>query len=259
MVLVDDGSSDGTLYEIERYAKADSRLKPISLRSSQGAQAARNAGIRAAAGEWVAFLDSDDVWLPTSLEKRLLRLQEEQTEVVHSDCIVLRSDKNRTLFGVPPLAGSVYRDVLAAPAPMFQALIARKSAFEAIGYLDESIVSYQEWDTSIRLAKAFDRWSFVPEPTFEYDCTGADTISKDIARDARGYHQVVRKHYWAILTNLGPSGIANHYQYIASRYQAAGLKEPALRCSVYAALWPSQSRTALNQVRASLRLPWRKG
>jgi hypothetical protein len=59
-------------------------------------------------------------------------------------------------------------------------------------------------------------------PTFVYNCQGADTISKDERRAARGYKQVVKKHLLPMLFNVGPRAISRHYRAIAGHYSLAG-------------------------------------
>ena len=85
---------------------------------------------------------------------------------------------------------------------VFPGLLVTKKCFERIGQLDENIVFYQEWDTSIRLAK-YCRFGFVPEPNFFYDCRYTEAISKDSLREAKGYEQVFTKHFWSIFGLLG--------------------------------------------------------
>src|SRR5882757_6850477 len=70
VIVVDDGSKDDTAEVMRTLIAQDSRIHFIQQQTNKGAQAARNAGIHAAKGEWVAFLDSDDQWLPESLKLR---------------------------------------------------------------------------------------------------------------------------------------------------------------------------------------------
>lgn len=72
IILVDDGSSDNTVSTIEEYIKESSfsNFKLIKQKNS-GPSAARNNGIKNSTSEWIAFLDSDDKWLPDKLEKQL--------------------------------------------------------------------------------------------------------------------------------------------------------------------------------------------
>lgn len=70
IIIVDDGSSDGSVAEIDRLAKFDSRISVIR-QINGGAAAARNAGIKLSKTEYVAFLDGDDVWMPEKVERQL--------------------------------------------------------------------------------------------------------------------------------------------------------------------------------------------
>ncbi|SHO64447.1 glycosyltransferase family 2 protein [Algoriphagus zhangzhouensis] len=71
MILIDDKSTDSSLKIIEKYLAQDSRIRLIKNSKNQGAAVTRNNGIEAAQGRYIAFLDSDDLWLPTKLEKQL--------------------------------------------------------------------------------------------------------------------------------------------------------------------------------------------
>src|ERR1035438_5349058 len=71
VIVVDDGSTDGTAEALQQFiSQRGGNGKPIRyfFQSNQGQSAARNKGIAEARGEWIAFLDSDDVWLPEKLE-----------------------------------------------------------------------------------------------------------------------------------------------------------------------------------------------
>jgi teichuronic acid biosynthesis glycosyltransferase TuaG len=75
MLLVDDGSRDGSRALAEAAAAADPRLRVVGWRDNRGAAAARNAGIRAARGRFIAFLDADDLWRPEKLAVQLAALE----------------------------------------------------------------------------------------------------------------------------------------------------------------------------------------
>ncbi|MEM8948485.1 MAG: glycosyltransferase family A protein [Pseudomonadota bacterium] len=83
IILVDDGSTDDLASAIAPFAE-DQRLRLVRHQRNQGVSAARNSGVRAARGKFVAFLDSDDVWLPTKLEKQLIQIASESTPNVIS-------------------------------------------------------------------------------------------------------------------------------------------------------------------------------
>lgn len=71
LIIVDDHSTDGSINIIKKYADEDSRIIPIFLPKNVGAAAARNTGIACRRGRYLAFLDSDDIWLKQKLEIQL--------------------------------------------------------------------------------------------------------------------------------------------------------------------------------------------
>lgn len=76
LILVNDCSSDNSLKIILDLADKDKRIKVISLDKNSGPAVARNMGIKAAKGSFIAFLDADDLWLPEKLEKQLKFIEE---------------------------------------------------------------------------------------------------------------------------------------------------------------------------------------
>jgi len=222
ILAVNDGSTDDSRQTLHNLMATCGDLETQEHPHARGAQAARNTGIRAARADVIAFLDSDDEYLPHSIDLRLTAMQRDNAPVVHSECLVVRHpDPTPRPFGTPPLAGNVYDPLLAGPGPTYPALMMTRAAIESIGLLDESIVAFQEWDLAIRLAEHH-RFAYVPEPTFIYHCHAGETISKDSLRGARGYSQIVEKHSSAIARRLGGRGLATHAMRLAGMYAAAG-------------------------------------
>jgi len=223
VVCVDDCSCDGTARTLARLAAVSiGRLRVYALASSSGAQAARNYGIRASCGDIIAFLDSDDEYLPHSVDLRLAAMRRDGVNIVHSECLVVRHpDPTPRSFGTPALSGNVYARLLAEPGPTYPALMMTREAIESVGLLDESIVAYQEWDLAIRLAEHH-RFAFVPEPTFIYHCHAGETISRNALRGAKGYAQIVEKHADSIQRHLGRRGLAIHAMRLAGMFADAG-------------------------------------
>jgi glycosyltransferase involved in cell wall biosynthesis len=222
IIVVDDGSTDDTAEVMAGLQQDDGRIHFLHHRLNRGAQAARNTGIQSATGRWLAFLDSDDEWLPHRLEAGLAALQRSGTKAVHCDCFVTNGDDPaRSIEGIPPLAGNILPAILTDPGPMFQGLLTERTCLEDIGRLDETIVSYQEWDTYIRLAQ-FHTFSFIPEPLFVYHCHSGKTISQDMTRDADGYAQVVGKHHETMLRVAGKNVLKHHYLFLAQKNKNLG-------------------------------------
>lgn len=71
LIIIDDCSTDSSCDVIESFAEKDGRIKLLRNSKNLGAAESRNLGLREAKGKWIAFLDSDDLWLPNKLEKQL--------------------------------------------------------------------------------------------------------------------------------------------------------------------------------------------
>lgn len=79
LIIIDDASHDGTVEFLdEQFVRKDARIRLIGLEQNGGAAVARNTGIEAAQGRYIAFLDSDDIWLSHKLEKQLRFMQDNE-------------------------------------------------------------------------------------------------------------------------------------------------------------------------------------
>lgn len=77
MIIVDDKSRDDSVHVIKQYIEKDPRIKLITLTQNAGAARARNIALKEAQGDYIAFLDSDDLWLPTKLEEQVAFMQKD--------------------------------------------------------------------------------------------------------------------------------------------------------------------------------------
>lgn len=82
LLVLDDGSKDNTLLIIESFTKKDSRIKALPNEKNKGVSATRNRGIEHAKGDWIAFLDSDDIWEQSKLEKQVKVINEYSAEFI---------------------------------------------------------------------------------------------------------------------------------------------------------------------------------
>lgn len=111
LIVVDDGSHDNSRRIISDAAELDNRIKPMFLEKNVGSAGARNAGIREAKGRYVAFLDSDDEWLPRKLEYQLAFMNQECAPVAFTAYRRMDEDGHpRGVVTVPERIG--YRDLL---------------------------------------------------------------------------------------------------------------------------------------------------
>ena len=211
ILVVDDCSTDATYHLVESYN--DPRIRCMALDKNSGAQAARNFGIKKSKGEWIAFQDSDDEWLPGKLERQIEALSERQFDpwvVVHTNALCRGMSRTRGALELPIVEGAdVYHLLLTKPGPLFPGLIVSRLALDRINFLDENIRSYQEWDTSIRLAR-YCRFVFLRETLFIYNLDTNDSISNERAREISGYQQVIDKFKEEIIRECGKTVWENH-------------------------------------------------
>lgn len=94
LLITDDCSSDESCKIIQSYVDSDARIKLLRLNVNSGAGVARNNSIKEASGRYIAFLDSDDMWLPNKLEEQLIFMNKNNYELVYSSYNVV-DEKNR--------------------------------------------------------------------------------------------------------------------------------------------------------------------
>ncbi len=96
LLIVDDCSKDNSVVTLQMFADIDKRIKVFSLKQNVGAAAARNVALANAQGQYIAFLDSDDVWENTKLEKQLTFMKENQYAFTYSNYYVMLENGERT-------------------------------------------------------------------------------------------------------------------------------------------------------------------
>jgi glycosyltransferase involved in cell wall biosynthesis len=111
VIAVDDGSLDASWALLQAYAAADPRVRPLRVAANGGVAAARNLALAAAAGQFVAFLDSDDWWHPQKLERQLATMRNTGALVSYTAFQRVGED-GRVLSNVVPPREVRYRDML---------------------------------------------------------------------------------------------------------------------------------------------------
>ncbi|MEZ3168266.1 glycosyltransferase family A protein [Halorubrum ejinorense] len=198
LLVVDDGSTDDTPAVVEDFD--DRRIRYVRFRRNRGANVARNAGIRHADGDFLAFVDSDDRWHPEKLERqvRAMRNASDRTGVVYTG-YWLEYPSGRQ-YGPDPdrdaHEGSIHEELLKGNGrfiPTSTALV-RRACFEEVGLFDEGLPRQQDWEMWLRISQQFE-FGHDPEPlvvkSMDHDEV---SISSDEEAQIDAIEHVLEKH-----------------------------------------------------------------
>jgi len=151
VIVVDDGSTDGSVKAVRQFEG------PVKLieQDNAGPAIARNTGIEAATGEYVAFLDSDDLYLPWTLENYAAAIEREnKPTVVHGQRVDVESDSEADAIREQPLRLSSYADYYGAPIDLFisaSALCIQRAALQEVGGFVNRFINAEDCDLCMRL------------------------------------------------------------------------------------------------------------
>lgn len=181
IVLVNDGSTDDSHDVAQRYA-AEPRL--VYVRQENGGQAvAKNAGIRRATGDFIAFLDADDAWEPDKLERQMPLFDAPAVGVVYSRYSYI--DEANRPFGhvgtnpyLQPRRGQVMADLLMDNFVSFSTTVVRRTCFEKVGLMDESYRMGIDWDLWLRMSVHYE-FDYVDAPLLRYRKGHSGQMSKN--------------------------------------------------------------------------------
>lgn len=158
VIVVDDGSTDDTRSLISQYAAiARGRLR-YRWQPHHSVARARNHGTRCARGEFIAFLDSDDAWLPEKLRRQVDYLRATQAGFVHtSRTLTLTPGCARSkMLPYPQEPAQDSAHLLAATSNVAMTVMVRREVLDAVGGFDESLKTTQDLELWLRIAKCYD-------------------------------------------------------------------------------------------------------
>jgi glycosyltransferase involved in cell wall biosynthesis len=182
VIIIDDGSTDDTP-EVIRPLLADPRVRCVRT-DGLGQPRAKNLGILQANAPLVAFLDGDDEWLPTKLERQLPLFADPAVGVVYSRRTLMDAAGHDLPTPTPPLArGHVYDVMLVQNPVCFSSVVVRKSVFEAVGMFDPNLPLAIDYDLWLRVAGHF-AFDYVDKPLVRYRTGHANLSSRITERIA---------------------------------------------------------------------------
>ncbi|WP_254565640.1 glycosyltransferase family A protein [Oscillatoria sp. HE19RPO] len=224
VIAVDDGSTDNTLTVLKTID--DPRLKVFSYPNA-GVSIARNRGLAEATGDYIAFLDADDLWTPDKLELQLAALESNpQAGVAYSWVIFFNSERNTQAPGHPhDFEGNVYPALLLNNflANGSNPLVSRK-AVESVGDFDPTFPHCADWDYYLRLAA---QWPFVLVP--QHQVLYRQSVGSMTSKIESIEHQLLtmlEKQFTTIAPEeyqrLKPQSLAWIYEYCTQQYLEYG-------------------------------------
>jgi glycosyltransferase involved in cell wall biosynthesis len=194
ILVCDDGSTDGSAQAVEALAAVDKRVRWVPGAHCGFPGEVRNRGIRAARGEWIAFQDSDDLWVADKLEKQLAVAEADRgAQFIYSHAAGLRPD-GRTTRMTPfrvQRQGRVFDTLMLYSIIYAQTVVVRRSLLERVGLFDETMGLRigEDYELFLRLAAAAP-FHFVDEELVIYRVQ-ADSISADVLRGLDYFQRVL--------------------------------------------------------------------
>lgn len=166
LLVIDDGSSDDTSSVIQEYIGKDKRIRSFRLKNG-GVARARSVGIKEAKGEYVAFLDDDDYYLPHKLELQVNYLEKNPQHIFvygQADYVDSQGNYIKTVPGNPV---RTYGELIQESVIFPTTIMVRRSAFEEFGYFRSSLKTCEDYDMWLRIARKYP-FAFISEPVAKY-------------------------------------------------------------------------------------------
>lgn len=192
----------------------DDRITYIRHEENRGAPAARNTGIEASTGEFIALLDDDDAWKPTKLARQL-----ERFDAVGKGCGLVYTGRDIVQDGVvvnsdhPTTEGWIFEDLLAGNVIASETPLIRSECFDRVGGFDTSFESAQDLDMWLRIAREYKIAVVSESLAIAYRGHG-DRISEDMDRKYHGLARLLKKYR---------EDFEAHPEVLAHRYKTLGV------------------------------------
>ncbi|NJN29045.1 MAG: glycosyltransferase family 2 protein [Synechococcales cyanobacterium RM1_1_8] len=195
VIIINDGSSDG----IEEWFKQhiqDAKYRLIT-QTNQGISGARNRGVQASQGDYIAFLDADDMWAPSKLEQQVACLDHNPTTaLVHTWLAMVDVTGKATGRVLQSQAqGQVYESLLLQNDVACASVMVRRHCFEQVGEFDRDLLSMEDWDMWIRMAQHY-QFAVIPEALTFYRQVPT-SLTKDCRQMERAFDLVIEKSFQA--------------------------------------------------------------
>ena len=226
VVVIDDGSTDNTRSLLERRYGEKVRY---FYQENKGIAAARNTGIRESSGDYIAFLDSDDYWVPEKLERQMeLFRKHPEYGMVASQCASVLLDGSFRDKNRPGKSGWVFTDLFIKNFIRTSSAVITRECLDRVGLFDEELKECEEYDLWLRIAAKYPV-GFINESLAVYTDNPLGTcIDSLVGRLFR--LKVLEKDYLEKMLpkKLYNRRIAENCHHIGRHYQKRGNRQEAL-------------------------------
>jgi glycosyltransferase involved in cell wall biosynthesis len=190
VIVIDDGSTDDTWKVLEAFGD---RIRKVRQERG-GPYRARNLGAQLARGEWLAFLDADDEWLPDKL-RRQLEMATDDIGLVYTDRLNfgdIERVKERQSDSVQLFEGDIFEPLLLGNFVTLSSVLVRKDWFDRLGGFEIARRGVQDWDLWLRYSGAGGRVALCREPLTRYRFHG-EQMTKSLDQRAADREAVLRR------------------------------------------------------------------
>lgn len=237
VIIVSDGSTDGTDLFVEKLMKKDNRIRYISYYPAKGGNTARNIGIEASKYEYIAFLDDDDKWYSNKLEKQA-SIFRENTDIglIYTGVNSIYVNESINYIINPVENGDLSKKILLQNyIGTTSTVIIRKSVLEKSGWFDVNLGALQDYDLWIRICQ-YTNIEVITEPCIYYY---NDSANCQISQYTKKYEQsigYINRKYKLLISNLSFNERLvrqkNLYYLLANKSMRNGDKKGALLYSI---------------------------
>jgi glycosyltransferase involved in cell wall biosynthesis len=192
IVVVDDGSANEYVDNVVEDVSGSLPTQILRHNKNKGIPAARNTGVESANGEYIAFLDDDDVWKAKKIEKQVSVMQGEGRAVSYT--WLDRVDENGNVTGrvTKTSSGVVRQEVPDGGFPGPPAVCIERDAILDVGGFDDSLTRMEDTEFGLRLADKYE-YACVPETLVIADA-GSSPTSKYVWEKRKGVREILEKH-----------------------------------------------------------------